>query len=187
MKKTELRKQILEQRKQLSPEERRAKSRIICERILCRDDYRKAKRIFVYVSMGAEAETQMLIEQAWKDGKMVAVPKTAAKRKMYFLPIRSFAELRKSNFGVYEPTGRIEEAWIPQEDDLFLVPIVGFDRKKNRIGYGGGYYDRYFAEQKGIRKIGLAFQMQEALFSIEGIEETDIPLDEIITENDVIV
>lgn len=182
--KRELRKRILERRKQLSAEERREKSGKILERILCREAYRKAARIFVYVSMGAEVETQALIEQAWQDGKQVAVPKTAPERKMYFLPVQSFAELQKNSFGVYEPTGREEEAWIPEEGDLFLVPVVGFDAKKNRMGYGGGYYDRYFAKHRGFRKIGLAFalQMQEI-----PTEETDIPLDEIITENGVII
>lgn len=182
--KQEVRKWILEQRKQLSAEERREKSNKILKRLLCREEYRKAKRIFVYVSMGAEVETKALIEQAWKDGKIVAVPKTAAERKMYFLPIQSFAELQKNSFGVSEPTGGKEKTLIPQEGDLFLVPIVGFDRNKNRMGYGGGYYDRYFAKHKGFRKIGLAFAMQMQEIPTE---ETDIPLDEIITENGVIV
>ena len=184
MKKAELRKLLLDRRKQLSTEVRKEKSRKIHKRIVSREDYQKADCIFVYVSMGAEVETKTLIEQAWKDGKLVAVPKTAAGRKMYFLPIRSFAELQKSTFGVYEPTGDEKEARDPQKTDLFLVPVVGFDRNKNRMGYGGGYYDRYFAEHTGIRKIGLAFQIQET--SVPS-EETDIPLDEIITEQGVIV
>lgn len=184
MEKQEVRKRILALRKQLSEEERREKSGRIQERILCRENYRKAKRIFVYVSMGAEVETQALIEQAWNDGKMIAVPKTAAERKMYFLPIQSFAELQKNSFGVSEPTGGEEKALIPQKGDLFLVPVVGFDRNKNRMGYGGGYYDRYFAKHRGIYKIGLAFAVQMQEFPTE---ETDIPLDEIITENGGII
>lgn len=184
MEKRELRKSILEKRNSLSSEERKEKNKKILEMILCREEYRKAVRVFLYVSKEEEVDTRELMEQAWKDGKTVAVPKTAAERKMYFLPVQSFAELQKNSFGVYEPIGSEEQAVIPQEGDLFLTPVVGFDRQKNRMGYGGGYYDRYFAKHKGIRKIGLAFQIQEISIPTE---ETDIPLEEIITENGGIV
>ncbi len=186
MEKQALRKVILERRKQLSAEERREKSKTILENILQKEEYKKAERVFVYISMGAEVETTELIQQAWRGGKTVAVPKTAKGRKMYFLPMTSFEALEKSKFGVYEPIGGEEDTLIPQEDDLFLIPGVVFDTKKNRMGYGGGYYDRYFAENREIRKIGLAFQMQVQEEEIP-TEETDIPLDEIITENGVII
>lgn len=186
MKKQELRKVILEKRSQLSVEGRKEKSKKIQESILRREDYKRAECVFVYISIGAEVETKELIKQAWKDGKTVAVPQTAKGRRMYFLPITSFDALQKSKFGMYEPSGSEEEKLIPQKNDLFLAPGVVFDRKKNRMGYGGGYYDRYFAEHRNIRKIGLAFQMQVQEETLP-MEETDIPLDEIITENGVIV
>ena len=81
-----------------------------------------------------------------------------------------------------EPAGKKEDAIIPEEGDLFLVPGLLFDRRKNRIGYGGGYYDRYFEKYEGYRKIGLAFSEQISEMDILAAEY-DIPLDDIVTEN----
>lgn len=180
--KKNLREKALAKRNSIPAEERREKSRRITEYILQSEAYQKAKRIFSFVSMGSEAETREILEQAWKDGKIVAVPKTEKGRVMYFLRIDFFADLQEGRFGVMEPAGSKEEEIIPEKGDLFLVPGALFDRKKNRIGYGGGYYDTYFEKYEGYRKIGLAFseQISETLLPTE---KTDIPLDEIVTEN----
>ena len=121
-----------------------------------------------------------ILKQAWRDGKAVAVPKTEKGRKMIFLKINSFADLQEGRFGVMEPVGG--EEMIPEKDDLFLVPGALFDRKKNRIGYGGGYYDTYFEKYRGYRKIGIAFSEQITETDIP-TEAYDIPLDDIVTEN----
>ena len=99
---------------------------------------------------------------------------------MIFLKIESFADLKEGRFGVMEPV--TQEEMIPGAGDLFLVPRAFFDRNKNRIGYGGGYYDTYFEKHQGYRKIGLAFSEQISETAIP-TEETDIPLDDIVTEN----
>ena len=119
------------------------------------------------------------IIESIKDGKIVAVPKTEKGRKMIFLKINSFADLQEGRFGVMEPVGG--EEMIPEKDDLFLVPGALFDKKKNRIGYGGGYYT-YFEKYKGYRKIGIAFSEQITEKEIP-TAEYDIPLDDIVTEN----
>lgn len=180
--KKELRKEALVKRNDLHPEDRAEKSKRITEYILKSEAYVNAKRVFSFVSMGSEVETRMVLEQAWKDGKIVAVPKTEKGRRMYFLQINSLSDLQEGRFGVMEPLGSQENEIIPAEGDLFLVPGALFDKKKNRIGYGGGYYDTYFEKYKGYRKIGLAFclQVQTALIPVE---KTDIPLDDIVTEN----
>ena len=90
------------------------------------------------------------------------------------------ADLQEGRFGVREPLG--EEERVPKKGDLFLVPGALFDRKKNRIGYGGGYYDTYFEKYQGYRKTGIAFSEQISE-SVIPTEETDIPLDDIVTEN----
>ena len=76
----------------------------------------------------------------------------------------------------------MEDAVIPEGGDLFLVPGALFDRRKHRIGYGGGYYDTYFEKYQGYRKIGFAFSEQLTETDIP-TEKTDIPLDDIVTEN----
>ena len=180
--KKKLREEALARRNVIPIEERREKSRKITEIILQSEVYQKAERVFSFVSMGAEVETRDILRQAWQDGKTVAVPKCLKGRVMYFLPIETLEELQKSRFGVMEPAGEIEDALIPEKGDLFLVPGTLFDGKKNRIGYGGGYYDVYFENYQGYRKIGLAFSEQITETPIP-VEDYDIPLDDIVTEN----
>lgn len=177
-----LRAEALKRRDEMSLAEREEKSRQITAHILQSEAYQKAKRIFTFVSMGAEVETRNIISQAWKDGKIVAVPKTEKGRVMYFLPIQSFADLQEGRFGVMEPLGGKEAAIIPKRGDLFLVPGALFDEKMNRLGYGGGYYDTYFENYGGYGKTGLSFQAQVRNEPIP-TEKTDIPLDDIVTEN----
>lgn len=177
-----LRAEALKQRDEMPLTERNEKSRKITAYILQSEAYQKANCIFTFVSMGSEVETRGIMVQAWKDGKIVAVPKTEKGRVMYFLAIQSFADLQEGRFGVMEPLGSKETAIIPKRGDLFLVPGALFDRKMNRLGYGGGYYDTYFENYQGYGKIGLAFQSQVRTAPIP-TEKTDIPLDAIVTEN----
>ncbi len=177
-----LRAEALKRRDGMPLAEREEKSRQITSHILQSKAYQSAKSIFTFVSMGSEVETRDIIVQAWQDGKIVAVPKTEKGRVMYFLKIDSFADLKEGHFGVMEPLGEKEDAIVPERGDLFLVPGALFDTKRNRIGYGGGYYDTYFENNQGYRKIGLAFQSQMRTAPIP-TEKTDIPLDDIVTEN----
>ena len=176
------REEALAKRNELPLEIRTEKSRKITEHILQSEAYSNARRIFSFVSMGAEVETREILKQAWKDGKTVAVPKTEKKRTMYFLPIASMDDLQRGRFDVMEPLGEMEDELIPEAGDLFLVPGALFDRNKNRIGYGGGYYDTYFEKYTGYRKIGLAFSEQISEKPLPAAEY-DIPLDDIVTEN----
>lgn len=178
--KKKLRKEAFAKRKEISAEERVEKSRRITEHILQSEVYQKAKSVFSFVSMGSEAETRDILKRAWKDGKIVAVPKMKQGREMVFLKIESFADLKEGRFGVMEPV--TQEEMIPEAGDLFLVPGALFDRNKNRIGYGGGFYDTYFEKHQGYRKIGLAFSEQISETAIP-TEVNDIPLDDIVTEN----
>ena len=180
--KKKLREDALARRNLISKEEREKKSLCIAEHILQSDVFRNAEKIFIFVSMGSEVETEKIIQQAWKEGKIVAVPKTEKRRSMSFLPITSFEDLQEGRFHVLEPQGTMADALIPGKGDLFLVPGALFDRKKNRIGYGGGYYDAYFEKYQGYRKIGLAFSEQISEVPIPA-EEYDIPVDDIVTEN----
>ncbi len=180
--KKKLREEALAKRNEMPAEIRKEKSKRVAEFILNSEAFHKAEKIFTFVSMGSEIETEKIITQAWKEGKIVAVPKTEKRRIMYFLPISSFDDLQEGRFHVKEPKGTIEDAIVPGKDDLFLVPGALFDRKKNRIGYGGGYYDTYFGKYQGYRKIGLAFSEQISDEPIP-VEEYDIPLDDVVTEN----
>ncbi|MBR5794006.1 MAG: 5-formyltetrahydrofolate cyclo-ligase [Anaerotignum sp.] len=180
--KKKLRAEALARRNAISSEERREKSRKAAAYLLQSEAFRKAKKVFTFVSMGTEIETREIMEQAWKEGKIVAVPKTEKERVMYFISITSFDDLQEGRFHVMEPKGTVADAVIPAEGDLFLVPGALFDRRKHRIGYGGGYYDTYFEKYQGYRKIGIGFSEQLTETDIP-TEKTDIPLDDIVTEN----
>lgn len=172
--------EALARRNAIPSEKRAEKSTAIVGQLLQSEDYRRAACIFSYVSIGSEVETRELLAYALRDGKAVAVPKTGKNRKMEFLQIFSLEDLQEGRFGVMEPVSGMVR--IPQGEDLFLVPLVSFDGKKNRLGYGGGYYDTYFAEHTGYRRIGLAFSEQKE--QDLPTEEWDIPLDAIVTENE---
>ena len=180
--KKKLRAEALARRNAIPAEERGEKSRKAAAYLLQSEVFRKAKKVFTFVSMGTEIETKEIMEQAWKEGKIVAVPKTEKERVMYFIPITSSDDLQEGRFHVMEPRGTMEDAVIPEGGDLFLVPGALFDRRKHRIGYGGGYYDTYFEKYQGYRKIGFAFSEQLTETDIP-TEKTDIPLDDIVTEN----
>ena len=180
--KKKLREEALARRNRIPAEIREKKSEAIAEYILNSGFFQKAEKVFTFVNMGTEIETREIIKQAWKEGKIVAVPKTEKRRVMYFIPIDSFDDLQEGRFGVMEPKGTVEDAIVPAIDDLFLVPGALFDRKKHRIGYGGGYYDTYFEKYKGYRKVGLAFSEQISDIFLPA-EEYDVPLDDIVTEN----
>lgn len=140
--------------------------------------YIKAKTVALYVSGRGEVDTYWIIEEAWHD-KNVVVPKVKGK-DLYFYKITSYDDLEKGYFNIMEPIEK-EEVDI-KNIDLFIVPLLCFDKNHYRIGYGGGFYDRILKDYQGT-KIGIAFSFQE-------IENTypeiwDIPLDEIITEEGI--
>lgn len=148
--KKELRQRALAARNAL--EKREEKSRQIAAHILESAAYQNTERIFTFVSMGSEVETEEIIRQAWQDGKAVAVPKTEKQREMQFYEIRSLAELSEGRFGVREPKGgavcvRRREicCWCPAYclmekrtvlamAAVIMIPILQSIRKENESG-----------------------------------------------------
>ncbi|MBM6828782.1 5-formyltetrahydrofolate cyclo-ligase [Anaerotignum lactatifermentans] len=177
-----LRQKGKENRDSLSPAERAEKSRRIAENILKGPIFSRAQRVFSYLPMGTEADTMPILEAAWRMGKQVAVPVCEKKRQMYFVVIGSIMETEVSAYGIREPRKGREWEVTPEPGDLFLVPALLFDRNGYRLGYGGGYYDTYFAEHPVSLKIGCGFSCQIYEGSLPR-EETDLPVDWIVTEN----
>lgn len=138
--------------------------------------YEQAETIYSYVSYNQEADTWSLIAFSLSIGKKVAVPKVIGKELKFFY-IKSLEELKPGYKGIYEP---ITNAVADDESALMIMPIVAFDRERHRIGYGGGYYDRYLSKHTGHTKIGIAFGFQQV--SRIPFEPFDINPDIIITE-----
>ncbi|MCQ2969678.1 MAG: 5-formyltetrahydrofolate cyclo-ligase, partial [Clostridium sp.] len=156
-----IRKRILNIRNNISSEVRNTKDKLIYYIFINSDLYKKSKDIFIYVSFGSEVNTHEIIKQAISDKKNVYVPKTNIKKKeMIAVKIYSFDELRVDNYGILEPIS-VDKERISSDFDIIVMPGVAFDKEGNRIGYGGGYYDKYL--EKNIiksQKVALAYEEQ---------------------------
>jgi len=158
--KQKIRSKILLKLKKQKEEDRSRKSFIIKEKLLKEPSFKKAKRVMFYIAFNGEVETQEMIKEAKKLGKIIAVP-VCVKNRISLRPalFKSHAHLKKGPYGVSEPVVR---GYIDLKDlDLVVTPGLAFDRKGNRLGRGKGYYDRFLKQiPKDTPSIGLAFRMQ---------------------------
>ena len=138
--KKEIRKKIFKARKEHTDAWIREKSHVITETLTKLPEYRNAERIMAYADYNHEVITRYMIEQAWKDGKEVAVPKVFGK-DMIFYKLTDFSQLESGYFGIPEP--REDGETVSWEDAMMIMPGVAFDEKCDRVGYGGGFYDRF--------------------------------------------
>ena len=145
--KSKLRKQVLHEMKALPQEQKQFIDQVLTERFLQHPFYQEANTIATYLSFPHEFQTQELIEQALKDGKKVLIPKTYPKGRMEFV-VYNPQQLAKTSFGLLEPQGDLEVVE-PSQIDLIHVPGLAFTTEGYRIGYGGGYYDRYLEHFAG--------------------------------------
>lgn len=174
-------------REELSRAEAAEKSRRIARTLFFRSEYRKAAIIFCYLSDGREVETGEIIRTALEEGKTVSVPLVEAeKREMRAVPIRDFGRDLAPGFrGIREPADRAAAGIDPREIDLAIVPGTAFDPAGNRLGRGGGYYDRFLPRLRtSVPRVGLAFERQV----LDGITPgpNDAPMSVIVTEERVI-
>lgn len=173
MDKNRLRQDLLLQRRTLSVDYRNEAHTTIHKKVikLCQNK----SCIGLYVSLADEVETKRLIEVLLQEGKRVFVPRCQG-NTLTFHEIKSLQELVVSRYQLLEPTNSPSDY---QLLEIIFVPLVGYDRLNNRLGYGKGYYDSIL-NQLSCPKIGLAYRIQEV--DRIPIEPHDVPLDEIITE-----
>ena len=174
--KAELRKQVLQEMKAISQEQKQAIDQALTERLLQHPFYQEAKVIATYLSFPHEFQTQELIEQALKDGKKVLIPKTYPKGRMDFV-VYDLQQLVKTSFGLLEPQGNLEVVDASQID-LIHVPGLAFTTEGYRIGYGGGYYDRYLEYFSG-HTLSTIYPCQIQDFIPEN---HDIPVQEVLID-----
>lgn len=174
--KLELRKQVLHEMKAISQEQKPAIDQALTERLLHHPFYQEAKVIATYLSFPHEFQTQKLIEQVLKDGKKVLIPKTYPKRRMEFV-VYNPQQLVKTSFGLLEPQGELEVVEASQID-LIHVPGLTFTMQGYRIGYGGGYYDRYLEHFSG-HTLSTVYPCQIQDFIPEN---HDIPVQEVLID-----
>ena len=197
--KREVREKALALRDALSHAERTAYSKEIVDRIIHLECYQNSSALLVYMSFRSEVETKALIEKALWDNKTVFAPAVSGK-EMEFFRIASLSELKSGYQGILEPAQEVKatyRTWMRKKEDtatktLLCMPGAAFDRERNRIGYGGGYYDRYLSallSEHGewsdeIETIALAFSCQ--IFAKIPHEPHDLRPDRIVTEREII-
>lgn len=181
--KKEIRSEVKKHRREADPEKIRKDSDRICESFLKLPEYQEAAVVFAYMDCKNEVETKKVIEQCWKDGKTIAVPKVFGEIMKYYV-IRSYEDLEEGYFGIPEPKyEELEE--IVAEDGLMILPGVAFDVNRHRVGYGGGFYDRYLEAHPRMKKIAFAFEFQ--VFEEVPYETFDRQPEKIITETRIII
>lgn len=157
LEKNEFRKRVKEQRQRLTPSQENAWNKDICSNLLGLNEIRRSFCIYCYISFHHEAGTGQLIEALLEMGKYVAVPKVVGK-ELEFFSITGNKDLEEGVMGIMEPKPsclKIEDALAP-----VIVPGIAFDKKGHRIGYGGGYYDRFFNREPGHKRLAIAYDFQ---------------------------
>lgn len=174
--KKELRHQIRIRKQALTEEDILLRSEQLCQMVLQSDVYRNTKTIYGYLPFNQEVRTQILLSRALADGKQVALPKCVGK-EMFFVLVTDLSRICPGSIGAPEP---IDSGPIAREKDaLVLVPGMVFDHYGYRIGYGGGYYDRFLAAEPEHPTIALCYDFQ--LVPRLDAEPHDIPVDTILS------
>ncbi|HWT73293.1 MAG TPA: 5-formyltetrahydrofolate cyclo-ligase [Mobilitalea sp.] len=201
MTKTQIRYSQKELRSKLTIEEHNSLSKAIRERLFQTEAYRSSENLLIFVSFQSEVDTHELIRLSLRDGKKVYIPRVEA-GGMEFYQIHDLEGLVPSNYGVLEPPSGVDDKFkfIHQKDlmqanqlehnlqyrNLMILPGLAFDKNGNRIGYGAGYYDRYFAAHPDIpfykTAIGFDFQIIDQIPA----EDYDRKADIIITPTRII-
>lgn len=181
--KDQIREQMKQKLKQLSKPDYEHYSLEIAKHLYASPEWREARTLALTVSRMPEVDTFQIIRQAWSEGKNVAVPKCDPQsHTMEFFQLRAFHELETVYFGLLEPKPTVTTKLRHELLDLMIVPGLVYNEFGYRIGFGGGYYDRYLAQFHGVT-VALAFTEQIA--KEIPIEDHDIPINMLITPKGV--
>lgn len=186
MDKAQLRSKLRNRLSSITPEARHKKSELACQKLVTLPAFREAATIMMYLALDYEADTEVAVREAWRLGKTVVVPKVVWEEK-YMVPVQidsldgdfdngPIAGLRNPVADGQTPLGQI---------DLVVVPALGFDRQGHRLGHGGGYYDRFFAD-KHVTALRCGFGFCEQVVDAVPVFDTDQSLDLIVTDEYIV-
>lgn len=177
-----LRRRVIEARDALSSAARAERSVRIADRVLSLPELGGARTVMAFWSFGSEVETAPLIERLHARGVRVVLPRVEG-GDVVAVVYETGDEVLATAFGAMEPTGT--EIVVPDEVDLVIAPGVAFDREGNRVGYGGGFYDRFLSRTRpGVPAIAIAFALQVVSEVPHG--PADRRVHAIVTEDEVI-
>lgn len=174
-----IRKQIFAKRKETSDAQVMEWSQSIAEKVIELEEFKNAPCIYIYVDYNREVSTRPIIEAAWKAGKKVAVPKVHGK-DMVFYDFTTYDQLEPGYFDIPEPARGEAVNW---EKALMFMPGVAFDPTRHRVGYGGGFYDRFLEANPKHPTIALAFDFQ--IVEAAPYEAIDILPGKVVTETKI--
>ena len=178
--KKQLRKAMLQKRKELSESETAVKNFAITEKLLSLAKVQSAELILPFVSAKGEVGTREFIARCFDAGKTVAVPRCIDGSNMEFCVIHTFDDLEKGMYGIHEPKEYCEVIKAENaENSVLIVPALCFDTKGYRLGYGKGYYDRFISRYSGFT-VGVCYS--EFITDDIPIDEYDRCVDIVITE-----
>ena len=172
MDKTALRKEIREKKRAMTLEQIEKASYALAKQFFATSYYREAKTLYGYLPYNQEVRTEPILIQALKDGKKVAVPKVYGDT-MRFIYLEDMNGIEKGYAGIPEPVA--DEPVAADETALVLMPGLAFDKEGHRIGYGGGFYDKFLSAEPGHPTVALCYDFQ-MLANLE-TEEFDVPVD----------
>ena len=175
MDKKTLRKMIREQKRMMTAEQIAAASLRLEAMFLQTSEYAAAQTIYAYLPYNQEVRTEGIISRALADGKKVAVPKVFGE-DMRFILISDLENFEHSVMGIPEPIANTPVASDPKA--LVLMPGLAFDAQGHRIGYGGGFYDKFLAGEPGHPTIALCYAFQ--MFPHLETDSFDIPVDRVL-------
>lgn len=183
--KKSLREQMKQQLCKLTKQNYEQQSYVIAQTLFQDISWNNAEVVGITISNYPEVDTFQIIRKAWEQNKRVVVPKCRPKdRSMVFREITAFTQLEVVYSNLLEPIEMETREIMPNQIDLLIVPGLAFSKTGYRLGFGGGYYDRYLSKYKG-RTISLAFQQQ--IVSQLPIDSFDLPVDVIISDKEVII
>lgn len=181
MLKKEVRQEVLQQLTKLSaqPELKEKAQEKLRERLFKSEEWQRASVIGITLSMNKELDTAPIIQRALLENKRVGIPVTFEKGRMIFCEYQLGDPLEETSFGVLEPVKQLD---IPKKEiDLLLVPGVAFSTEGYRVGFGGGFYDRYLVDFKGTT-CSLVFTVQ--LRDDWEPNQYDLPVNKLIIERE---
>lgn len=175
MDKTELRREIRARKRAMTEAEIEERSAKLAQLFFASRAYQNAKTIYGYLPYNQEVRTVPMLERALKDGKKVAVPKVYGE-EMKFLYLDDLNAVAKGYAGIPEPIA--DEPVAHDETALVLMPGLAFDSQGHRIGYGGGFYDKFLAAEPNHPTLALCYEFQ--MLPKLDVEDHDIPVDTVL-------
>jgi len=185
MDKAQLRRELQNCLLAIPSEQRSEKSRKACQNLVSISQFQNASTVMMFLSLPHEADTSEAILHAWQLGKAVAVPKVSwRQRHMIAVQINSLETgISTETSGLKNPISGVPMPF--EEIDLVVTPALGFDRKGNRLGRGGSYYDRFFANT-GLKASRCGFGFAEQLVETIPVAEHDEPVDLLVTDEEIV-